>query len=69
MKLALSLFGLVLLLQSHFASAAAEPAVTELPRLPRTNLLVFHRRDGTVAPVSSKSDWQMRRQEILVLPS
>ena len=65
MKLALSLFGLVLLLQSHFASAAAEPAVTALPRLPRTNLLVFHRRDGTVAPVRSKSDWQVRRQEIL----
>ena len=36
-----------------------------LPRLPHTNLLVFHKPDGTVAPVKSKSDWQRRRVEIL----
>jgi len=36
-----------------------------LPPLPRTNLLVFHKPDGTVAPVKSKANWQRRRAEIL----
>ena len=36
-----------------------------LPRLPRTNLLVFHDRTGAVRPVKSKADWQKRREEIL----
>jgi len=36
-----------------------------LPPLPHTNLMVFHKPDGTVAPVKSKSDWQCRRIEIL----
>jgi hypothetical protein len=34
-------------------------------RLPRTNLLVYHGRNGEVLPVRSKSDWQKRRAEIL----
>ena len=36
-----------------------------LPALPHTNLLVYHKTDGTVAPVKSKSDWERRRVEIL----
>lgn len=35
------------------------------PRLPRTNLLVYHGRHGEVLPVKSKSDWQKRRAEIV----
>jgi dienelactone hydrolase len=35
------------------------------PRLPRDNLLVFRRADGTPAPVKSKEDWLQRRSEIL----
>lgn len=46
-----------------FVSATESPAPLE--RLPRTNLLVFHDRDGTVRPVKSKADWQRRRAEIL----
>jgi dienelactone hydrolase len=34
-------------------------------RLPRTNLLVFHQRDGAVRPVTSKAEWNERRAEIL----
>ena len=35
-----------------------------LARLPRTNLLVFHDRNGEVRPVKTKSDWLKRRAEI-----
>jgi dienelactone hydrolase len=34
-------------------------------RLPRTNLLVYHNRQGEVLPVKTKSDWLKRRAEIL----
>jgi len=34
-------------------------------RLPRTNLLVYHRANGQVATVKTTSDWQKRRLEIL----
>jgi dienelactone hydrolase len=34
-------------------------------RLPRTNLLVYHRVSGEVAKVQNKSDWQKRCAEIL----
>ena len=34
-------------------------------RLPRTNLLVYHGRDGEILPVKSPANWQMRRAEIL----
>jgi len=34
-------------------------------RLPRTNLLVYHNREGKIAPVKSKADWERRRVEIL----
>lgn len=34
-------------------------------RLPRTNLLLFHNKQGQVCPVSSKADWLLRRAEIL----
>jgi dienelactone hydrolase len=36
-----------------------------LPRLPQTNLLVFHNRTGAVVPVKSRGDWQRRRAEVL----
>jgi dienelactone hydrolase len=42
---------------------AAEFAVQT--RLPRTNLLVFHRANGETANVRTKSDWEKRRPEIL----
>jgi dienelactone hydrolase len=46
--------------------ASAAPGTPTAPaRLPHTNLLVFHKRDGAVAPVKSKSNWQSRRAEIL----
>jgi dienelactone hydrolase len=34
-------------------------------RLPRTNLLVYHRLSGEIATVQNKTDWQKRRAEIL----
>jgi len=34
-------------------------------RLPRTNLLVYHRSNGTTGPVKSKADWKKRRSEIV----
>ena len=43
----------------------AEPGLQTASRLPRTNLLVYHNRDGKVLPVKSKADWQKRRVEIL----
>lgn len=43
--------------------AAAPP--TELPRLPRTNLLVYRNRHGEMRAVESRSDWKQRRAEIL----
>jgi len=35
------------------------------PRLPSTNLLVYHDRKGEVRPVQTKADWQKRRAEIV----
>jgi predicted dienelactone hydrolase len=32
----------------------------------RTNLLVFHKRTGQVAPIRSRADWEERRKEILL---
>ena len=43
----------------------AESSLETSSRLPRTNLLVYHNRDGKVLPVKSKADWQKRREEIL----
>src|SRR5437016_14571774 len=34
-------------------------------RLPRTNILVCHNRQGEAVKVRSKSDWQKRRAEIV----
>jgi len=34
-------------------------------RLARTNLLVYHGRNGEMRPIKSKADWQKRRTEIL----
>src|ERR1051325_2549093 len=34
-------------------------------RLPRTNLLVYHDRQGQVVPVRTRTDWQKRRAEVL----
>src|SRR5262245_31084845 len=34
-------------------------------RLPHTNLLVYHARDGKVSKVKSVRDWQKRRAEIV----
>src|SRR6266446_2761358 len=36
-----------------------------LPRLPRTNLLVFQNRRAELIPVKSKADWLKRRAEIV----
>lgn len=47
------------------ATAAWAQTRPSPPRLPRTNLLVFHGKQGEVRPVKSKSDWQKRRAEIL----
>lgn len=35
------------------------------PRLPGTNLLVYHNRKGEVRTVKTKADWQKRRAEIV----
>ena len=48
-----------------WAGVAAENPIASPARLPRTNLLVCHNRQGEVAPVESKADWQKRRAEIL----
>jgi len=58
---ALMLAGLVL------TGAVCAPAQTGTPpgRLPRTNLLLFHGKQGEVRPARSRSDWQKRRAEIV----
>jgi len=45
--------------------AAQESSSVVQPRLPRTNLLLFHDKRGEVLPVKSKTNWQKRRAEIL----
>lgn len=55
---------LVLLGGSWFAHGQEAKASPE-SRLPRTNLLVYHRKNGQVVPVKSKADWQKRRAEIM----
>lgn len=55
-----AVLGWVCLVVSCCAAEAQSPS-----RLPNTNLLVFHQRNGEVAPVKSKSDWLKRRKEIL----
>ena len=62
---ALALAGLLLALLAPGRGLAAAELPPALPRLPRTNLLVFHDRTGAVRPVKSKADWQKRREEIL----
>lgn len=42
-----------------------QPELPPASRLPRTNLLVYHGKNGQVVPVKSKQDWQKRRTEIL----
>lgn len=44
---------------------SAEGATNAVPRLPRTNLLVFRDQVGNTQPVRSVADWQRRRAEIL----
>jgi hypothetical protein len=54
-----------LLFSAHSDAADASTAVfTVSPRLPRTNLLVYHGRHGEILSVKSKADWQKRRAEI-----
>jgi hypothetical protein len=43
----------------------AAGGLAEQNRLPRTNLLVYHKSSGEIAPVRSVRDWAKRRQEIL----
>jgi hypothetical protein len=54
-----------LILVLSLIAALAEAATNALPRLPRTNLLLFHDQDGDVKPVRSVADWLKRRTEIL----
>ncbi len=61
----------ILLLLLGLIRVGITPAATKgedsrvWPRLPRTNLLVYHGRHGEVLSVKSKSDWQKRRAEIV----
>jgi len=57
--------GSLLLLQSAFLVMSVASATADWERLPRTNLLVFHNREGEVDTVKSKSDWLKRRSEIV----
>src|SRR6266852_6843734 len=43
----------------------SEVMTVPLPRLPRTNLLVFQNRRAELIPVKSKADWLERRAEIV----
>src|SRR5262245_4140593 len=52
-------------LAGNLPSEARAEALPLTSRLPRTNLLVYHNREGKTAPVKSKADWQKRRAEIL----
>ena len=56
---------LLLFLFTTFRTLLAADLPPALPRLPRTNLLVFHDRTGAVLPVNSKAGWQQRRAETL----
>ena len=46
-------------------AAAAPQTPADPASLWHTNLMVFHKPDGAVAPVKRKADWQRRRAEIL----
>ena len=60
---AVALFLVSLLVPWPTAAAPQTPA--DPASLWHTNLMVFHKPDGTVAPVRRKADWQRRRAEIL----
>jgi hypothetical protein len=53
-------YSLLVVLLTPLLSSGADSA-----RLPRTDLLVYHRRNGDEARVETKSDWQRRRREVL----
>src|SRR5262245_18567146 len=44
---------------------SAESTQQALPRLDRTNLMVFHTARGETVPVRTIQEWQLRRAEIL----
>src|SRR5437870_5614894 len=48
-----------------FPAFSSADSITPPTRLSRTNLLVYHNRQGQVAQVKTKSDWQKRRAEIV----
>jgi dienelactone hydrolase len=56
------LVGLLVGLRAHVTFGEE---VLPSPRLPQTNLLVYHDAKGDVRTVKTKSDWQKRRSEIL----
>src|SRR5260221_10120506 len=58
---------IALLLLSHCLSGSRAAAAENIPadRLSRTNLLLYHKDDGNVAPVRTIADWHRRRAEIL----
>src|SRR6185369_7291213 len=63
-----AVIALLLLVTGHARLAAVvtnEGAAAAFSRLPRTNLLVYHGRQGEVLPVKSKSGWNKRRAEAL----
>jgi hypothetical protein len=60
------LAALIFLNRAGFSIATTNDSVAQASsRLPRTNLLVYHGRNGEVLPVKSQANWQMRRAEIL----
>jgi dienelactone hydrolase len=68
MKQSTVVYTLILLSTIVFANsstAAAQGNEQSEGRLPRTNLLLYHNRRGDVTPVTSKTDWQKRRAEIV----
>lgn len=60
------LLALVFILVGAYGLHAEQPqSVTDAPRLPRTNLLVFRGEHGKSTAVQSPEDWLRRRREIL----
>jgi hypothetical protein len=63
-SLPVALCCLLLLSIASARAGAAKPVDVPAP-LWRTNLMAFHKPDGSMAPIKKKADWQRRRTEIL----
>ena len=63
--LLLGILGAIGTVSAHECGFAEPQNDASLARLPRTNLLVYHDKNGESRAVTSRAEWQKRRAEIL----